>query len=450
MVAAVAGTWSAPKTKAWIVTVDMGLGHQRATMPLAALAEGGVLAAGDAGVADAKELKTWRNLLRSYEFISRTRNVPIFGQLLFQLLDSLQYIAPYYPKKDRSASTYQVRLLATSVRAGVGRGMVARIRTKQLPLVTAHPYTEIAADIAGYTPTYCMVTDSEISRAWVASDPKKSQIHYLAPSMRAWMRLTNYGVPAERVFLTGFPLPHENVGGPDLHVLKADVARRLAVLDPEKRFASRFGGHVKQLTGVDLAEAKASRPLTITYAVGGAGAQKEIGAALLESFRPMLQKGEVRLNLVANVRKEVKTYFEQQVARFAPGCPHVRVLYTETKEEYFRQFNEMLRETDVVWTKPSEMSFYCALGLPIVMAPPIGCQEQYNRRWLSELHAGIDQDEPRAAHEWLVDLWREGRLAEAAWDGFLKAPKHGTYNIMKILEAGLTDATKFAPLDTLG
>ena len=29
--------------KAWVVTVDMGLGHQRATYPLASVAEGGVL-----------------------------------------------------------------------------------------------------------------------------------------------------------------------------------------------------------------------------------------------------------------------------------------------------------------------------------------------------------------------------------------------------------------------
>ena len=108
-------------------------------------------------------------------------------------------------------------------------------------------------------------------------------------------------------------------------------------------------------------------------------------------------------------------------------------------------FSQAMRSTDILWTKPSELSFYCGLGLPIIMSPPIGAQEVFNRRWLLEIQAGISQDDPEYTEQWLFDLWREGSLAESAWDGFLKARKYGTYKIQEILETG-TMARETSPL----
>ena len=70
------------------------------------------------------------------------------------------------------------------------------------------------------------------------------------------------------------------------------------------------------------------------------------------------------------------------------------------------------------------------------MAPTIGSQEEYNRKWLLEVQAGIEQEDPRYAGQWITDLLKAGRLAEAAWDGFLKARKYGTYKILEVLETG--------------
>jgi hypothetical protein len=95
-----------------------------------------------------------------------------------------------------------------------------------------------------------------------------------------------------------------------------------------------------------------------------------------------------------------------------------------------------MRTTDIIWTKPSELSFYCALGIPIIMTPAIGSQEKFNRQWLREIQAGISQENPDYAHEWLFDWLNKGRLADAAWDGFLKARKLGTYNIKDIVTKG--------------
>ena len=40
----------------------------------------------------------------------------------------------------------------------------------------------------------------------------------------------------------------------------------------------------------------------------------------------------------------------------------VDVFLAASLEEYFPRFNALLAETDVLWTKPSEMTFFSALG----------------------------------------------------------------------------------------
>jgi hypothetical protein len=116
---------------------------------------------------------------------------------------------------------------------------------------------------------------------------------------------------------------------------------------------------------------------------------------------------------------------------------NIHLIFSDNVFEYFELFNRWLRQTDVLWTKPSELSFYCALGLPIIMADPIGPQEELNKRWLMEIHAGlVPPGPPEYCQEWLLDLRENGRLAEAAWDGFLKARKLGTFKIKKLLETG--------------
>ncbi|MBN1685343.1 MAG: hypothetical protein JW852_01755, partial [Spirochaetales bacterium] len=149
--------------KAWVVTVTMGLGHQRAVFPFASIAEEGILNVG----LDPEEAKLWRNLHRGYEFISRVRTVPLIGRSLFGILDAFQNIPSFYPIRNMSAPSYQVRLIDRLIGKGMGAGVVAKIRTKPLPLLTSYPVPAIAADKAGYPLIYCIICDAEINRAWV-------------------------------------------------------------------------------------------------------------------------------------------------------------------------------------------------------------------------------------------------------------------------------------------
>jgi hypothetical protein len=70
------------------------------------------------------------------------------------------------------------------------------------------------------------------------------------------------------------------------------------------------------------------------------------------------------------------------------------------------------------------------------MTQPIGSQEDFNRKWLVEIQAGIDMEDPRYTDQWLFDLLEHGRLAESGWDGFLKGRKYGTYKIEEVLRTG--------------
>jgi hypothetical protein len=404
---------TADGVRAWVVSADMGLGHQRATYPLAALAEGGILTLGKVGGESAGELRIWNGVRRAYELVSRIRPVPLLGSGAFALMDRLQRIPPCHPWRDLSRPDLSVRVLSRLLERGLCRALLDRIHDRPLPLITSYLAAAIAADRAGYSPVYCIVCDAEVNRAWVAERPRDSGIHYLVPCERTVARLRRYGVPAERITVTGFPFPLGVLGDRSLDILKRDFHRRLRRLDP--------GG--------------SSPAFTVTYAVGGAGAQQEIGRQIVRSLREKLSTGQVRLNLVAGVRGEVRDFFERMRADLLPGCPQLRVLFGRSKRDYFTQFSRIIRTTDVLWTKPSELSFYSALGLPIIIAPPLGCQEVCNRSWLLDMQAGIPQEDPARTDRWLFDLLRQGRLAETAWNGYRRVRKRGTYEIADLLRS---------------
>ena len=95
-------TTALERLRAWVVSADMGFGHQRAAHSLAHLAPGGVLTVGEPETTDPDEAPVWRRFRWSYEFLSRTRGVPLVGHALFGALDSLLRIPPFYPLRDLS------------------------------------------------------------------------------------------------------------------------------------------------------------------------------------------------------------------------------------------------------------------------------------------------------------------------------------------------------------
>lgn len=98
-------------------------------------------------------------------------------------------------------------------------------------------------------------------------------IIYLASGTISAKRLLSYGVPERNIIVTGFPLPVELLGDRSLTVLKNNLVRRLVNLDPSGTFSDLYRHRIKAYLGNWDGREKNQYPLTITYAVGGAGAQ---------------------------------------------------------------------------------------------------------------------------------------------------------------------------------
>ncbi len=186
------------------------------------------------------------------------------------------------------------------------------------------------------------------------------------------------------------------------------------------------------------APAADARPVSITFAVGGAGAQAELALDILQSLSGALREGRMRLNLVAGVRAEVEKYFRRTIGELGLETElgrSIHLLLAPTKDEYFAKFNQLLRETDVLWTKPSELCFYAALGIPLIMSAPLGAHEERNLATVLRLGAGQREEDPRAAAEWLTDWTNNGLLALNAFQGYFHMPRMGTQNIKRLLFA---------------
>jgi hypothetical protein len=417
-----------------LVSVEMGYGHLRAARPLAEALGVPVLHADRPPLAGVEERRIWERIRRAYEWTSRLSQIPGAGAPLRWLLDVVTDIPHLYPYRDLSAPTRGALALERLFRRGLGDGIAAALRDSGAPLLTTFYSPALAADRAGLERVFCVITDCDINRVWAPLEPRQSRVRYLVPTRRAARRLQSYGVPEGHVHYTGFPLPHALVGGPRLEALQRNLAARLVRLDPQREFRREFADVLTHFLGTLPEEKEERRPPHLVFAVGGAGAQAELPARFLPGMRPAIEGGRLAVTLVAGVRQDVATRFEEALAhaRLEASVGHgVEILFEPSLDAYFARFEALMARADVLWTKPSELTFYAALGLPLVCGPPVGVHERYNRRWAREAGAGLKQRDARFASEWLLDWLTDGTLAGAAWAGYMRLPKLGLYRALE-------------------
>lgn len=415
----------------------MGYGHQRTAFPLKNLApEGKIICANDYEGIPKNDKRIWEVTRKVYELISRFKRIFLIGEFIFFAFDQLQRILSFYPKRDLSKPNFQLKQIFSLIEKGWGKDLIEKLKTNPMPLISTFFTPAFMAEFFNYPgEIFCIICDADISRTWVTLNPKKSKIKYFAPNNRVADRLKLYGIKPENIFLTGYPLPQDIIGSEKKEILKEDLRYRLLNLDPQKRYFSYYEPLIKKHLG--QLPKNANHILTLMFAVGGAGAQKEIGIKIIKSLTKEIENKEIKIILVAGTKKKVKNYFEKEIGRGPIAVDYsenVEILYREKIEDYFQEFNQKLRETDLLWTKPSEISFYSALGIPIIIAPPVGYQEEFNKRWLLKSGFGILQENPGYAEQWLFDWLNQGYLAEAAMQGFIEGEKLGTLNIEKIIE----------------
>jgi len=423
--------------KVWVISVNMGYGHQRTAYPLRNLTfEGKIINANDYQGIPEKDKAFWESMRRYYEALSRFSRIPLIGKATFSIYDEFQKILGFYPKRDLSKPNFALRQIYSLLKKGWGKDLIEKLKENPLPLISTFFTPAFMAEFFNYPgEIFCVVCDADISRTWAPINPGTSKIKYFAPTERVVERLKLYGVRSENIFLTGYPLPLENIGSEKMETLKEDLRHRILNLDPQKKYFEKYKILIEESLGA-LSE-KSDHPLTIMFSVGGAGAQKEIAIQIVKSLRERIKRGEIKIILSAGIREKVKEYFEKEIGQelFLTNLDqNVEILYQEKIENYFKEFNQKLRKTDILWIKPSELSFYAALGLPIIIAPPIGSQEEFNKRWLLKSGFGALEENPSYTDQWLFDWLNRGYLAEAAMEGFVEGEKLGTINIQKIIE----------------
>lgn len=426
--------------KAYVVAVDMGYGHQRAAFPLRSKCCGkNIINANNYIGIPKADRDVWNQSRKMYEFFSRFKKVPVIGELAWDVFDRFQQIEPFYPKRDLSEPSIQLKSTYSLIKKKQwGAHLIEKLGKKPLPIISTFFIPAFMAEIFNYPgEIYCLCTDTDVSRAWAPLEPEKSRIKYFAPNYRVEQRLQMYGVNPDNIFVTGFPLPDELVGGEKETKLRKHLGERLFNLDPKKIYLKRYHDSIREHLGIDNFPPMQHHPLTIMFAVGGAGAQRELGVTIMQSLKKELKSGQVNIILIAGIHNQVNSYFRSEIKRLGLEAEQknksISIIYSQNKPAYFNNFNRALKHTDILWTKPSELSFYTALGLPIIMSDPIGSQEHFNRKWLKAIGSGTNMEDPRYTNQWLFDWLNSGWFAEAAMQGFLEASTSAVRNISKII-----------------
>src|SRR5688572_27959589 len=204
----------------------MGYGHLRAARALADDAGIRMRAADSGTLAGIVERAAWTTVRGNYGAIARLAGSGRGGRGPRRLLDALTGIPRRGTRGSIAETTGAVRVLAAFGRAGFGRCLLRAMAGDGAPLVATFYAQAILADAAGRDRVWLVVTDSDVNRVWVPERPGETRIGFLVPCRNTARRLRAYGVPPDRIRLTGFPLPPALLGGADLPVLRRDLAAR--------------------------------------------------------------------------------------------------------------------------------------------------------------------------------------------------------------------------------
>ena len=392
-----------------VSAIDMGYGHLRPAAALAQELGTEVLAMDAPPLGGPEDRAFWDRIRALYEPMTRISQVPGIGLPARALLNLITSIPELEAGRDLSAPTQGTRWMRRAAASGVGRRLAEYLARTGAPLLATFYAAPVLAELHGAERLHCVVTDSEINRVWAPPDSKSTKIKYFAPTDETRERLAAYGVPPARIRVTGYPLPGDLVG-PDRQKIKNNFFSRLA----------RMGG-------------KGEAPL-IVFAIGGAGAQVPLARQVVSGMERQIREGTLRLALVAGRRPEVAEALRGALsARGLEGHPGVELLFDPDVFAYIRRFNALLARADALWSKPSELVFFTALGLPFIAAPPVGMHEAANLRWAAAQGAALAQGDPSAAGEWLLARIKEGALAAAAEAG-LRLPQMGLYEIVQAMK----------------
>ena len=393
----------------WLLSATMGLGHDRTIRPLLAGAmDDGVVSIGGSEHSSTVERAFLGTTTRVYNMVSRHEDRSRTGRALFRLFDRLQRFPDYEPGIDLSHPSSNNRKIDRLLAAGFGRKPFQEIVRRPAPILSS--FYLATQEALRYTelPVYGLICDVEFNRVWLPTNPRHPRQIHLVPTQRTADRMVATGAVPGNIHVTGYPLPVENTG-PDGATLREDFAARNRRL---------------QRGRADC--------VTLLFCIGGAGAQLGTALVLLESLAPGIREGKYRFIVSCGTNSAVRNAVRLAYGRLGLRELQSSIVYGADKGAYFDAFNAALRQTDLLVTKPSELVFYCGLGLPLLLTSPLGHQEVKNSDWLQGVGAGeyLDKkDFPRYLEEGIAS----GRFVEMAGKGLATGNAGAVDRILEIV-----------------
>lgn len=393
--------------------IRMGFGHYRISMAMASAAH----AMGYtpywldlASFKDATGSKAIRYQNDLYSKGSRiSQRVSAFNKLVWEPLNSEGFRKLSYNAADQKNAELCVPLF--------------RDIEKDVPYVGTHVWPAQAAVHAGMTHVVNAIPDN-----WpMALHLSEGAIHavqtpssYLGYHQLRGMdpRRQLKPMPEGSIFYTGHYVDHELVSN-----IPADCARR--------RDRVMGGGPVRYL-----------------LSVGGAGAQQDLFAAIVEHLLPYVRRGEAvvfvnvgdhkkvwdaLLRNVGGLRSEALPHFDgfDEVKRFATAAldGNVRGVHAFCDKDIFAAVyssNLLMRCSDVLVTKPSEFSFY---PVPKLMIHRVGGHEAWGAIRAAEVGDGTyEMDETDEVLSMIDSFQRERGLVDFMCDRIEEAARAGIYD----------------------
>ena len=301
---------------------------------------------------------------------------------------------------------------------------------KDIPFVAAHAWPAQAAVHAGLTNVVNAIPDNwpmALHLSEGAVHTVQTQSSYMGYKVLRGMdkkRLLK-SMPEGSVKYTGHYIDHEIVSN-----IEADCAARIS-------------------------RAKEGKPMRFLFTIGGAGAQGEFFAAIIKTLLPFVSKNKACIYINCGDYENVWTMLKEKIPEFADGSVKTKLHFNDWQEElkfadtaiegldtdagsgvhvfcnkdifgavYIT--NLLMRASDILVTKPSELAFY---PVPKLFIRRIGGHEMWGAIHSAELGDGTQECEtPEFACSIVEMLLKQPSLIETMCNNIINEKKKGTYD----------------------
>lgn len=389
-----------------ITSALMGFGHLRAAHNLSSFGHMPVLRVDREPYVNFVDRLVWG--MGQYSHTYASRDAESRSKFLYTRFEKLMTI----PKDHEKPPLGPSRFIRTIERFGAGKELFRQLGEDNPRLIHTFYLPAMLSVYREYPgKSFLLLCDTDFHRVWAPLEPENGPLEYCVPISKSADRLISYGVKSEKIHVTGFPLPPVHTGVGETVTAENDFEVRRTRL-----------------------QTNSSLPLTIMFPFSGAGAYSNVLAEMVKSILDELQEGTLRLVVSCGDNEEALWNAENLFTNYGiDELEYVEIIYDADLFNSFERFNLALKSSDVVVTKPSEMVFYAALGIPMIFLPPIGAHEARNREYLLESGCASDMISIPDFAKWLFEARRSGLLLELAENGFRKLSREGADKINEIV-----------------